>query len=188
MSVRSALPGLILFLLALVTGWMVWQLRVDQEPPPLYGPPRSDYVLVDFEMLALDDVGNESFSAAGPMLARHPYLGTLDIERPSFLFPDSDGQPWHARSGRAWVAQDGAELRLADGVEFDGPPDAQGARIELRTPDLTVLPKANLVRTDAVVTLTGPGSILRGHGLRADLDARRFQLSRTTGHYAPATR
>jgi lipopolysaccharide export system protein LptC len=73
-------------------------------------------------------------------------------------------------------------------VEFDGPPDANGGRIELRTQDLTVLPEQNEVRTDAAVTVTGPGSILRGRGLRADLDARRFRLSKVTGTYAPSTR
>ena len=182
------LPGLVLFVVAAVTGWMVWQLREDEAPPPLYGPPRSDYMLLDFEMLSLDEQGVESFSAQGPMLSRHPHLGTLDVERPRFLFPDRDGKPWNARAGRAWVAQDGDELRLTGSVEFDGPRDAQGARIEVRTPDLTVLPEANEVRTDSAVTVTGPGSILRGRGLRADLDERRFKLSRTTGHYAPTKR
>ena len=182
------LPGLLLFVLAAVTGWMVWQLREDEAPPPLYGPPRSDYMLLDFEMLSLDEQGVEAFSAQGPMLSRHPHLGTLDVQRPRFLFPDSDGKPWQARAGRAWVAQDGDQLVLSGSVEFDGPPDDAGARIEVRTPDLTVLPEVNEVLTDSAVTITGPGSILRGRGLRADLDARRFRLSRTTGHYAPTKR
>ena len=185
---RSGLPGVLLALAVAVTGWMVWQLQEDDLPPPLYGPPRSDYVLIDFEMLSLDEQGVEAFSAKGPMLARHPYLGTLDVEQPRFLFPDSEGKPWNARAGRAWVAEDGNELRLSESVEFDGPRDAQGARIEVRTPDLTVLPEVNEVQTDSAVTVTGPGSILRGRGLRADLDARRFRLSRTTGHYAPTKR
>jgi lipopolysaccharide export system protein LptC len=145
-------------------------------------------VLIDFEMLSLDEQGGEAFSAQGPMLARHPFLGTLDVHQPRFLFPDSEGKPWNARAGRAWVAQDGNELRLSGSVEFDGPRDDAGARIEVRTPELTVLPEVNEVRTDAAVTVTGPGSILRGRGLRADLDARRFRLSRTTGHYAPSKR
>lgn len=185
---RNWLPGLLLFLAAAVTGWLVWQLREDEAPPPLHGPPRSDYLLIDFEMLALDEQGRESFSAKGPMLARHPYLGTLDVEQPAFVFPDSEGRPWHARAGRAWVAQDGDELRLSESVEFDGPRDARGGRIEVRTSDLTVLPESNQVVNDVPVTVTGPGSILRGRGLRADLDARRFRLSRTTGTYAPTNR
>jgi lipopolysaccharide export system protein LptC len=187
-SSTHPLPVVLLLLLAVVTGYMVWQLSEDEAPPPLYGPPRSDYVLIDFEMVSLDEKGVEAFSAQGPMLSRHPYLGTLDVEKPRFLFPDSKGQPWNARAGRAWVAKDGSELRLTQAVEFDGPRDAAGARIEVRTPDLTVLPEVNEVKTDSAVTVTGPGSILRGRGLHADLDTRRFKLARMTGHYAPPKR
>lgn len=188
MTLPRWLPGLLLFVVAAVTGWMVWQLQREDAPPPLMGPPRSDYMLMDFEMVALDDSGKESFRVDGPMLSRHPYLGTLDVKDPQFLFPDAEGRPWNARAGRAWVAQRGDELRLSESVEFDGPRDPDGQRIELRTPQLTVLPETNEIRSDAAVTVTGPGSILRGHGLRADLDARRFQLSDTTGRYAPSTR
>jgi lipopolysaccharide export system protein LptC len=182
------LPVLLLFVVAVATGWMVWQLNRGDEPPPLVGPPRSDYLLMDFELVSLDEKGSEAFRVNGPMLSRHPYLGTLDVQQPRFLFPDSEGKPWNARAGRAWVAQRGDELRLTGAVEFDGPRDAEGGRIELRSPELTVLPEANEVRTDAAVTVTGPGSILRGRGLRADLDARRFQLSETSGEYVPSTR
>lgn len=187
MTLPRWLPGLLLLLVAAVTGGLVWQLQRSEEPPPLYGPPRSDYVLVDFELVSLDEAGGEAFRVNGPMLSRHPHLGTLDVAQPRFLFPDSNGKPWNARAARAWVAQRGDELRLTGEVEFDGPPQPNG-RIELRTTELTVLPELNEVRSDAAVTVTGPGSILRGHGLRADLDARRFQLSKVTGHYAPSTR
>jgi LPS export ABC transporter protein LptC len=72
-------------------------------------------------------------------------------------------------------------------VAFDGPPDPAGQRIQLRTSELTVLPKLNQVRNESAVTITGPGSILRGRGLRAELDTRRFKLSQVTGRYAPST-
>lgn len=187
MSFSRWLPGLILFLVAAVTGWMVWQLREREAPPPLYGPPRSDYVLVDYELVALDEAGAEAFRVNGPMLARHPYLGTLDVAQPRFLFPDSSGNPWNARAARAFVTAKGEEVRLSGGVEFDGPPDPDG-RIELRTAQLTVHPKTRELTSEDAVTVTGPGSILRGRGMRADLNARRFQLSKITGHYAPKTR
>jgi lipopolysaccharide export system protein LptC len=186
MTLPRWLPVLML-LLAAASGWMLWQLQEEEDLPPLVGPPRSDYMLIDFELVSLDDAGRESFRVNGPMLARHPHLGTLDVEEPRFLFPDSSGEPWNARASHAWVSQRGDRVELDGAVEFDGPPGPRGG-IELRTTALTVLPKADEVRTDAAVTVTGPGSILRGRGLRADLEARRFQLSRISGHYAPPTR
>jgi lipopolysaccharide export system protein LptC len=188
MTLPRWLPGVVLLLLALATGWMVWKLRVVEAPAPLYGPPRSDYLLVDYELVSLDDAGAEAFRVSGPRLARHPHLGTLEVEQPRFLFPDSKGGRWNARADRAWVAQDGNELRLIDNVEFDGPPSEAGGRIEVRTSRLSVLPEQNVISNEVPVTVTGPGSILRGRGLRAEMDTRRFQLSQVTGRYAPSTR
>ena len=187
MTLPRWLPGALLCVTAAATGWLVWQLQRGDEPAPLYGPPRSDYVLIDFEMVALDETGGESFRVNGPMLARHPHLGTLDVKEPRFRFPDSDGGLWDASAGRAWVSQKGDELRLREDVRFDGPPDEDGGRVELDTPELVVLPKQNLVRNQSAVTVTGPGSILRGRNLRGDLDARRFQLSQAKGTYAPSS-
>jgi lipopolysaccharide export system protein LptC len=178
-------PIALLVLVAAASSWLVWQLQRGEEPVALYGPPRSDYTLIDFELVALDEKGGESFRVNGPMLARHPNLGTLDVKEPRFRFPDSDGALWDARAGRAWVSQRGDELKLREQVEFDGPRDPGGQRIELRTPELTVLPETNEIRNESAVTVTGPGSILRGRGLRAELDARRFRLSQATGEYAP---
>lgn len=189
MTAPRWLPGLILFLAAAASGWLLWQLREVDETPPLYGPPRSDYVLMDFELMALDENGVESFRINGPMLARHPYLATLDVQQPRFLFPDADGKPWNARADQAWVSKGGDELRLDGNVAFDGPPDEAGGRIALRTGQLTVLPEKDQVETTALVTVTAPGSILRGRGLRADLRARRFELlDEVNARYAPTTR
>lgn len=188
MSLPRWMPVVLLALVAAGSGWLVWQLQRGEAPAPLYGPPRSDYVLIDFEMVALDENGAESFRVNGPMLARHPHLGTLDVKEPRFRFPDSSGALWDASAGRAWVAQKGEEVRMREDVAFDGPPGDGGDRIALRTPELVVLPKLNEVRNESAVTITGQGSILRGRNLRADLDARRFQLSQAKGTYAPSTR
>lgn len=186
MTLPSWLPGALLLVVAGATGWMVWQLRDDHEPEPLYGPPRSDYMLLDYDLVSLDETGNEAFRVSGPMMARHPHLGTLDAKAPRFLFPDSAGGRWNASADYAWVAQRADELRLSGSVRFDGPPDPQGGRIEVRTEALTVRPRENTMSNEVPVTIDGVGSILRGRALRADLNTRRFQLSQVNGRYAPS--
>ena len=183
------LPIAALVLIALGSSWMLWQLYQREAPATLYGPPRSDYTLIDFDLIALDDKGQESFRVTGPMMARHPFLGTMDIEQPRFRFPDSDGLPWNARADRAWAAADGKELRLRGDVEFDGPPREGSGRVELRTPLLNIFPDVREIKSDALVNITSPGATLQGRGLHADLDARRFQLlSEVRADYAPSSR
>lgn len=188
MTLPNWIPGALLLVVAGATGWMVWQLRDADEPEPLYGPPRSDYMLIEYDLVSLDDSGAEAFRVSGPMLARHPHLGTLDAKSPRFLFPDSSGGRWNASADAAWVSERADELRLSGAVEFDGPPEPDGSRIEVRTEALTVRPRENTMSNEVPVTITSAGSILRGRALRADLDARRFQLSEVNGRYAPSTR
>lgn len=180
------LPALIaLLLLAGLSTWWVLLLTRADEPPALVGPPRSDYSLSRFEMVALDKDGQESFVATGPLLTRHPYLGTLDIDEPRFQMPDGKGGVWTASARDAWVQSDASQLRLLGDVRVRGPgPEASAP--ELRSELIDVFPRERRLESDEAVTVTGPGSILRGVGMRADLETRFVELlSEVQARYEP---
>lgn len=181
-SVR-AVPLLVLALLAALSGWWLYRLQHADTAPGLVGPPRSDYSIEAFQLVALDRAGNEAFSAEGPRLARHPFLGTLNIERPQMRFPDSNGGLWSTRADAGFVTRDGDLVRLQGDVRVQGPTGPGGEPIVLETALLNIHPAENRVGTEAAVVLRGPGSILRGRNLDADLDTRRFDLDNLTGRY-----
>ncbi|MEZ5464989.1 MAG: LPS export ABC transporter periplasmic protein LptC [Lysobacteraceae bacterium] len=176
----------LLGLLAIVSGWWLWSLTDDDSAPPLTGPPRSDYSLENFQLVAMDAHGRESFSVRGPRLSRHPFLGTLDMDSPRFEFPDAEGGRWQAQSGHAWVAADGKLLRLYDDYVINGPPSAAGAPLRMHGPDIRFLPDENVAETDSDVTIRDGRSILRGHGMRAELDDRHVVLSNLDGRFQTA--
>ena len=61
--------------------------------------------------------------------------------------------------------------------------------MRLSSDSLDLLPDANRAETDAAVTIEGPGSILRGRGMRADLSTRDVELlAEVTGRYEPIRR
>jgi lipopolysaccharide export system protein LptC len=183
------IPVLIgLLLAAAVTGWLVWLLREPPPPAALTGPPRSDYFLIDFSMVALDAEGQESFAARGPRLSRHPHAGTLEVSEPEFTLPSPEGGHWQARAQAAWVSADATELRLLRGVEVIAPAEAAGVS-QLRSERLDLFPRDRRIATAAPVTASGPGFILRGVGLEAALDSRRFQLlDQVNARYEPPSR
>lgn len=171
--------GIVLALLVLATvgsAIWVWQLRREQEPPTLIGPPRADYLLYDFDLIALDEDGKESFAASGPRLTRHPSLGTLDIEAPRFSSPDSNGRVWTGKAKRAWVNKEGTELRMLGDASVSSPTVANQAPTLLRSESLVVFPREHRVASDVAVTVTEPGSILSAIGMRANLDAQQVEL------------
>lgn len=183
------IPVLIgLLFAAAVTGWLVWLLREPAPAAALTGPPRSDYFLTDFSMVALDTQGRESFAASGPRLARHPHAGTLEVSSPEFTLPDPEGGRWQATAEAAWVSADGAELRLLRDVRVAAPVGVDGPS-SLISERLDLFPRTRKLSTANPVTASGPGFILRGVGLDADLDSRRFQLlDQVSARYEPPSR
>lgn len=184
MKLPGWIPTAVLFITAVASGLVLWRFYRAEEPEALTGPPRSDYFLVDFELVSLDDRGKEAFRVTGPLLSRHPHLGTISIEQPHFLFPAEDAQPWTARAERAWASADGSELRLDGDVALDGPPEDGQAPLAFRSDSVSVYPKDRRAASEDVVVFTSPHSILSGRGFRADMQTRRFQLlNEVTGHY-----
>lgn len=186
---RQPLWIALLLVAVTLTGWWVWSLREREQPAPLTGPPRSDYQVEEFELIAFDEAGAESFSLRGPRLARHPYLGSIEIEQPRLRMPTADGSRWQGRSDRAWINKEGDRVRMLGRVDLRGPRPNGQPPMRLRSEQIELLPKQNQASSEVAVTVTGPGSILRGLGLRADLDARRVELlSEVTARYEAKTR
>lgn len=176
MSPSRRIVAVLLLAAAVLSGVWVWQLRKDEAPPSLVGPPRSDYALQDFSLIALDETGKESFAGSGPRLSRHPHLGTLDIEQPRFSSPDASGGVWTSRSERAWVNREGTEMRLLGDALIEGPIEPGVEPVRVRSEALTLFPRERRIESAVAVTVTEPGSILSAKGLRGEMDTRRVEL------------
>ncbi|MDO4709516.1 MAG: LPS export ABC transporter periplasmic protein LptC [Pseudomonadota bacterium] len=144
----------------------------------------SDYTLHDFQITTLNKDGSEAFTLAAPRLERNPESREMDIATPRFYFPDSKARRWRAQSRTAWVNADGSEVRLRDEVRLEAPEGESQLRME--TSSLDVFPDAGIASTDAEVLITQPGTIIRGRGLEAQLDANRVTLkSEVRSRYVP---
>lgn len=182
---RPLLLSTILIGVAIVAGTALWHLRPAAKPPTASAS-RSDYILRDFELTALDEQGNESFSVAAPYLERDPGGKSLSMQLPAFSFPDRKNGRWQATSNSAWIAEKGVEVRLNQQVRLVGPPSPRGERTRFATEHLQVFPKQDLALSEDPVTVTRADSILQGTGLRADMKSHRIQLlANVKGRYAP---
>lgn len=186
MSWRTTLT-LLLLAGAILSGWSVWNHRKGtQAQAP--GTARSDYVLHDFELIALDDTGKESFTLRAPRLAREPGKQSMSLQTPLFLLPDGEQQYWQVRSKTGWVSGDGKELKLRGKVVATSPPEA-GQPVTMNTEQLNIYPDTKRATSPGLVTITQPGLTMRGRGMKGDLAAKRFTLlSQTRTRYAPTRR
>lgn len=185
-----ALITVLLLVAALVSGWSVWTQRHKDVAPT--GPvARSDYVLIDFELTALNEHGTEAFTLRAPRLARDPKQKTMDIATPLFLIPpgkSTGSDAWEVRAKNGWVSADGDELRLRGDVSGISAGTAS-APTRLATQELNVYPDARRAASPGKVVITRPGSILSGRGLKLDLATKRYSFKSEVRHrYVPTAR
>lgn len=176
--------GVVLLIAAIVSGWSAWRNR-ERPAPPAAGADRSDYVMYDFEVVALDKLGKESVTLRAPEMHRNPADQSFSITTPLFLLPDKQGHYWQMRSKTGWMSPDHSELRLLTDVQGTSPREA-ATPTTFRTERLNVFPNKNLASTDLAVTITRPGSILSGIGFETDLKTKAYVFkSQVRSVYVP---
>lgn len=181
--------SLVLLVIAAISGWSLWSKRNAPDETVSTDGGRPDYVLRDFELVALDAQGRETFTLRAPRLARDPDNETMEIATPLFLIPPREGagsgDAWQVRSDTGWISAEGDELRLRGAVkaESDGSTEAP---VTITTEQLNVFPEADRVASPVAVTINRPGSILRGIGLEVNLANKQYTLqSEVRSRYAP---
>ncbi|MBA8888325.1 lipopolysaccharide export system protein LptC [Dokdonella fugitiva] len=166
----------VLGLLVIGTEALLWLVRDRTNAQTFAGPPRSDYTLSDFTLDALDSAGKRTFQVSGPRLARRGDDGSIFVDAPDYTLVDGAGHPWTGTSESAWVNKDGTIMKLLGHVEMHRAGDDKSEPVDVVTSDLTTWPKDKKMETAAAATITQPGSILRGTGLRGDLNDKTLEL------------
>lgn len=174
MNWRTVL-GWALLAAAIVTGWSAWRQRA-KPVATVSAETGSDFVLRDFELVALDKQGRESATLRAPEMQRSRADQTLDITTPLFLLPDSQGRHWELRSQTGWVSAKADEVRLRGDVNGISPPASGTPPTTLHTESLDIFPQKNIARSAEKVTMTRPGIIQSGVGFEGNLDTRQFRL------------
>jgi lipopolysaccharide export system protein LptC len=166
----------ILVLLAIGTELVLWITRERPDAQTFEGPPRSDYTLTDFTLNALDSLGKRTFQVTGPTLARRGEDGSIFVTTPEYVLVDGSGHPWTGKSDSAWVNKEGTIMKLLGHVEMHRAAQGNDQPLDVVTRDLTTWPKDKKMETAAPATITQPGSILDGVGMRGDLNTKVLEL------------
>jgi lipopolysaccharide export system protein LptC len=173
---RYLILVIVLASVAALSQIVLWLTRPPPLEPTFSGPPRSGYTLDNFSMNALDEKGKLSFTVSGPRMTRRGQDGSIFVSTPDYVIVDKDGNPWIGASDSAWVNKDGSLMHLEGHVEMERKPSANVKSAKIVTSDLTARPRDKTLETAAPAQITQPGSILRGTGLRGDLNSKVLEL------------
>ena len=173
---RLWLVAALLALAGIALNVVLWITRQRINEQTFEGPPRSDYTLTDFTLNALDAQGNLSFQTVGPRLARRGEDGSIFVTTPDYVIYDGNGHEWKGKSDTAWVNKEGTLMQLDGHVEMHRQAAKGVEPVDVVTRNLTTWPKDKKMETAEPATIVQPGSILRGIGMRGDLNSKVLEL------------
>ncbi|MEO7149964.1 MAG: LPS export ABC transporter periplasmic protein LptC [Rhodanobacteraceae bacterium] len=159
-----------------ITQLLIWWLKPPPKPNVMVGPPRSSYTLTDFTLDGMDEDGEPSFHLTAPYLARREGDDSLYVNAPKFTIFGSQGADWHGTSQYAWVNTDNTLVKLIGKVDMLRPKTPTASAAEVHTSDASVWTKDKKMASDAPSVIQQTGSILRGTGMRADLNTHSLEL------------
>lgn len=184
MNLQQTLVALVLILVTGFSGWLLFRDRIKDKEPNFIGPPRSNYILQDFELSSFDAEGKLSFSLRAPRLTHDDTRHIFDIDEPAFYFFDDQGKAWSANSGRARVYIENKAIAMREHVLVSTIDGVDEAFMRLTTEELDADTKAKILRSDVAVTLQKPGASLQSTGFKVDLNTKQFSLAANVrGHF-----
>jgi len=174
---RRNLSLAVVLALAATGSWLLIQwLKPPPKPNEMVGPPRSSYTLNDFTLDALDEDGAPAFRLVAPYLARREGDDSLYVNEPIYTIYGADNADWHGTSQYAWVSADNSLVKLIGKVDMRRLPTKTVKAAEVHTADVTVWTKDKKMASDAPSEIQQTGSILRGVGMRADMNTHSLEL------------
>jgi lipopolysaccharide export system protein LptC len=189
MDRRSIVIAIVLLLAAAGTQLLVWWLKPPPKPNEMVGPPRSSYTLNDFTLDGLGEDGTPSFRLVAPYLARRQGDDSLYVNAPVYTIYGTDGADWHGTSQYAWVSSDNSLVKLIGKVDMHRPAVGTVKAAEVHTADATVWTQDKRMASAAPSIIQQPGSMMRGVGMRADLDTHTLELlSNFHGTFTPQSK
>ena len=186
MSRLQVFVAIVLALIAAATGWMLLRDFNQAKPDRFAGPSRPSYELIDFELDAFDEQGKIAFRTKAPRLLHDDRVKGMAVTAPVFHLFGDNGQRWLAQSATAWIDTVAKRIDLDTDVAIRRDTDDATQAWALTTDRLVAHTETRLIETDRAVEVLQPGSILRGRGLSADLNAKTFELKADVhGQFSP---
>ncbi|MHC1479097.1 LPS export ABC transporter periplasmic protein LptC [Frateuria aurantia] len=179
-----------LLVLAAVSQSLLWWMAPPPRSEDTLGPPRSGYTVTRFHAQLYDADGVPGLQIIGPWAERRDNDDSLFLTTPHFIMPShKPGVPdWTGNSDYGWVNRRGDLMVLQGKVAMHRDAYEQTPAAELHSSNMTGWPKQNRLATDEFAIMTQGSMMLRGVGMRANLDTNELDLLHDVhGTYPPRT-
>ena len=146
-------------------------------PTIIEEPHDPGYAARDARLVQTGQDGKPLYTLDADVIRQQPNDNTIQLEKATLGFFDSNGSPWTGRGNAGQVGQDTREVELSGDVHVNGTPQGALQPAEIFTDRrLAFDTNTKIVSTQDAVTLTWSGQEIKGKGMRAALNDSRVQL------------
>jgi lipopolysaccharide export system protein LptC len=163
----TVFPLLVLGMLASLTLWLERTANFDDLNKRAKARHDPDFRIEQFSVRHFNSEGDIKQSLTAKQMQHYPDDDTSELTAPTLTYYNGS-QPTTVSSRRAWLNNDGKEVRLYDNVHLVRKGEEGGADTVLETSRLTVFPDDQLARGTAPVTIRQGQSVISGSGLEYD--------------------
>lgn len=170
MSKITSLITTILFLIAGFSGWLILHnnYHFEIEPNEIH---KVDMFMVNVIYTKMDENGRPKNQFFSPKVIHYPYHNSSKFVSPHFIIASKPTEkPWDI-TAKHGLSEGGLKtVQLWDDVKVHQTAGANNQENTMTTTQLTIYPKRHYAETNQAVTITQPGSVIKGIGLKATLD------------------
>ena len=173
-----ALAGLLTFVMASA-------FHVDNKiSAPLSDLP--DAFMEDVVALVFDLQGKPKMKIVAPKMVHFAKKDTTQLTTPQLTLYRKSPIPWYITSKYAEATEGADHVNFWEDVMVQHAADQHNPATVIKTSTLTVLPNAETAETNEAITMIQPNIVIKGVGMRADMNSGDIQLlSQTRGEYVP---
>jgi lipopolysaccharide export system protein LptC len=152
--------------------------QAENTAPTIVEEPRDPgYAARDVKLVQTGPDGRPLYTLNADVIRQQPNDSTVELEKATLGFYDTNGGLWTARGEHGEVGQSTGIVVLSDDVHVTGTPQGTQEQAEIATDrQLTFDTNTKVASTKDPVTLTWSGQEIKGKGMRASLNDGRMQL------------
>ena len=167
---------LAVLLLAAYGNWLLDTFKPDVFRKDQASRHDPDYYLEGVNATVIDASGRPRYQLQARRVAHFPDNNEISLDAPELEMIRADDERWFIRSETGTILENGDRILLHGKVVLRQRGTDPDAQIEMRTRDLTVLPKEDFAETSQRVIITQSSNQLSGTGMRAYLAEDRLEL------------
>jgi lipopolysaccharide export system protein LptC len=188
MSILSRIFAVLVFVVV-IGGTIFFGAQQSETTTPTIVEEQHDpgYTAHNAKLVQTGKDGRPLYTVDADVIRQQPNDNTIQLEKATLGFFDSNGSLWTARGNEGQVGQDTQQVELSGDVHVNGTPQGTLKPAEIATEHLQFDTNSKIASTRDPVTLTWSGHEMKGTGMRASLNDERVQLeSNVHGRAVPS--